>query len=339
MDKISKTILSYIVNFPILQDWEKSMTKPLALVFNNRQVMAKAIKTTFSSCKLIESSASINKIKETIITANSHGVMYIVEPNSIARSKVKSILELLLDTNYFGAIDNKKVSTAVILLFEGVVSKELKNLVFEIHLGVENLNVQIPILDVVPELSKLEIIREQLQRIEVKGDSIIPAAAVLYPLCSKKDYNDFLQTAKDLDKQSKEFAEQDGLVEFFCDNFKEMVVEGEIEFKYRLPNVDEEGVRNKEEALFFDDKFVYLSYTYFRKICEYIFGSDISLMTIRTALIESDIIVADKGGFTTKMSFITATGKFERTRMIKLNDEKIEAYHRGGLINLIMEEI
>ena len=341
MNELVQILMSYIINFPILQDWESSMSKPIGLVFENRKMLAKALKTILFSCKLIEANASISTVKKILSRANSHGVAYLVGVNPFESAKAKTVMDLLLDANSYGVLDGKRISTAVILLFEGVVSKELKEAVYEIHLCENDLDVHsFCVEDVVPEASKLELIRDINHRFNLLGkESLFPSVAFLYPLRSSYEYEDLLEMAKKLDRQADEFSHQDGLVELFCDSFKAFVGDGEIVNIYALPEIDEDGVANIENALFFDNQFIYLNSKYFQKIFSEIFRTGVSIITLKTALLESGVIVADRGGFTTKMSYIKATGKFERARMIKLSDMAMQSANRGSIIDLLMEVV
>lgn len=340
MNNVVRIIFSYIVNYPVLKFWEQEIAKPIGLVFENRTVLAEALKMLMHICILIEPDNSYKEIKKVLRCANSHGTVSIVSLNLYERTRKRKMLEILLDANAYGYCDGETVSTAVVLLFDGVVPNKLKKYVYEIHLTEKDLNCDsFQLKDIVPNPKELALIKDKICQHTFKThNSIIPAATFLYTSCSGEKYLECIETASVIDSRAEEFACQDGVAEFFCEKLYEFVGDGEIDAVYRLPYINEEGVKSLENALFFDEMYVYLHSKYFQKLCMKFFDDEMSNVIVKSALLECGIIIADGTcGYTTKMSYIKATGKFERVRMIKFDTKRIQGDTRESIINYLQE--
>lgn len=340
MNDVVRIIFTYILNYPVLKFWGQEITKPIGLVFDNRTVLADALKLLMHFCILIEPNNSYKEIKKVLRCANSHGVVSIVSHNVYEKTRERNLIEILLDANTYGYCDGETVSTAVVLLFDGIVPNELKKKVYEIHLSEKNLNCDsFQLKDIVPNPKELALIKDKISRHTFKThDSIIPAATFLYTSSSGEKYIECIKNASVIDSCAEEFACQDGVAEFFCEKLYEFVGDGEIDAVYRLPYINEEGVKSLENALFFDEMYVYLHSKYFQKLCTKFFDDEMSNVIVKSALLECGIIIADGTcGYTTKMSYIKATGKFERVRMIKFDTKRIQGDTRESIINYLQE--
>lgn len=330
--KIEDIICSYVTNYPLLKFWGKEIKKPIGLVFDSDAAVTDALRLMKNYCILFEPDSVPSKVKKILPRANSHGVVFVVNE----KTKDKKALEILLNANLCGCCGEKPVSTALVFLFTRVVPSDLKGKVYEIHLSTTLKSFSLE--DVVPAPTKLELVKDTIAKTEINvQDSLIPATAFLCGTCLKERYEEYVEVARELDSNAEAFSQQDGIAELFCDKIYEIIGDGEVGKVFRLPNVDEDGLANIEDVLFFNDKFVYMKIKYFEKLCKKIFGNAVSIIAVKAALLENEIIIADGEGYTTKMSYIRPSGKFERERMVRLDSKKMQGETRENLINYLAE--
>lgn len=333
---VMTNIFSYIVNYPILKFWGREIAKPIALVFENRAELTDALKFFENQCVFIEPEDSVKRVRKVLHRANSRGVFFVADE----RARERKVFDILLDAGSYGYDSGSPLSTAVVLLFIGMIPVELKERVYEIHFSLSNFKFEaFQLEDFAPSPQKLELVRDLIYRdANNMKNSIIPATAFVYASRFGEKYAECLEVAEKMDAMAEEFLCQEGVVEVFCDKLYGFIGDGEVDGVYKLPYVAEDGLKNIQNAIYFDEKFLYVHSKYFQTMCSSFFGNGMSSVVIKSALLENGIIVADgTSGYTTKMPYIRPSGKFERVRMMKFDLKKIQGATREDLLNYLLE--
>ena len=323
-----KLLLTYSWSFPILQYAGICLNKPLAIVVDDacsQHAVAMALSDSYSMYGLSNKETVIQKIQDSEILP----AVFLAPNADYLGKRVKEALYLIQEVTRVATLNNKRICVPVIWVFDRHVPNEFGNSFFcvPLHGQIDNWSQEIvlyrdKLIHSARDISfgheqAVEIIRKRIDEspsYAAFAVSIDIASTVIPEL----QVENMISLAKTLCIWDEESEDIDDVMEFFLKALYQAVSNGLIKKVNYLPNLDEIQIMNKDDAVYINDKHIFISERLFASIVKdmlSIFPIDV----IKRSLRDVGVIVSDKSTFTSKMTYITAFGVAQRMRMIRFD--------------------
>lgn len=318
---------SYCINFPILSEIGVTMSKPIALVFNEVQEVTPFINSLSPRPRIVDGSTKVSKVKELLLMANSDAVVLIMPSNDSARLiKQNERIELLFNAAALGKVDGIASCAAIFMVFNKFVLEEYRERVFEIHVSKDVIQCTTNIIDLIPDSKDISIVLDKIRLQKCIGEadrSLYAAVAFMYPKLmehGKLDLYEALEAdAKQLISNAKLYHENDMVLELCLEQMHNYICEQDmLKEVYELPILNEDAENSIHHAAYLKGNYVFVHDELFRRMMENVL-QNVPMDVIKVTLMANKILCGTKDGYTTKMNYYSIDNQAKRVRMLKLD--------------------
>lgn len=343
MEEKELILASYCLNYPVLYEQGMALNKPIALVFGEIGNAVTYANLLSPSPVIVDATMKVSQAKKEIQMANSKGVFVIMPEMNTSSAKFQEKMVAVFSVATSGLLEGKPCVTAIFLMFSKVVPEMYRDKVFEIHMDLLPNISRIDVMNkVIPKADELALVYDKMRLFEeedAEDKALLSSTAFLYPqIIEESNYQIAIETAEKLCKDAVNYRDTDGIVELFSDLLYKLAEEAKLSPVYILPELDDEGVDDLRNGIYIKDDFIFVHEERFKIIASEI-GKIITSNAIKSALLLNDIIYADSGGYTTKMSYCDMKGNFKRVRMMKFSMPAIMGETRLHFRDYLMEGI
>ena len=324
---VLKILMSAGVNYPVLSDLGFSMNRvPTLIVDPGQTVEAVRLLSSPNSCP-VDEYAQENRIREALVSTHSS---YVIIPYSGQKGgRIISILCSILRTGTVNALP--------MLVTEKPFVDDPENSQFFVFSSDSLSGYSLTWDSVVPPQNSLPVVYEKC--IEAVNGTASPeerfwlaAACFLFPLLDQGEYEETLDTAKQMVEMDESCRESDDICNEFLELMNEWQKKERFNAVFELPYPGDSAIGNKESSIFFDEESFYLHETLFKKICQPLFKY-IPLRILKSRLQESDILKVDRsGGYTVKRTYYDDDNVRKSMRLMRFDRNNTKAVGNLDLV-------
>lgn len=336
MEKMIKILLwSYCVNYPLIERWGYSGTKPIALIFDADSDVLSYVSGLGIAPRVLDASASVHKVEEDLRQANSDGVFFVVRPEDIKypSNRLKTKLALVASSAQLHRAGDVKTRCASFFCFKEFVPPEFSIDVFAIRLtGGEDGDQAENYFQLVPEPRQFELIRDKLRNcpdIEPNAKWLWAACGFLYPKLAEMGkesvYTKLLEEIPTLVEADEAYHDRDAVIDLAADLLLDLADQGKFNGAYDLSagsidvDINSEWINNQ---FFYRGRYLFISEKSFRLLFDPILRA-VPIDMLKDRLATAGIIAGDGDRYTAKVYLRSKSGAPMRTRMMRFDMSRI----------------
>lgn len=328
-DVLKLLLRSYIINFPILATWKRILYCPVALIFDNFSQAGDFVKEISPAPIMIDAGMKVKRMQELLAEINSRGAfLFLTNCKKISQKeheKIRTFCDIAVTQKYSGS----PVIGAMVIICNRRVPEEVLDIAVAFQVNESQTVTKYELLDLIPSPLQLELVKDRIEGLMDFEDDVVnvfcSAAMFMYPrLREKKDgLADHLEDhTQQVLKESRLFGDEEDILEMSVQRFFECAGNGNFENCYTLPNLEEEAIQKLKTAVYVKPGILYLHPEKFKEIMQPLLQI-FNLTVIKRTLFEAEMLMADAGGYTKKMSYFSVYGNAERVRMMAFDTEKM----------------
>lgn len=325
---IYEILTSLCLNHPVLEEWNITLGKPVAIICSDRAKVHFLIKRISDRGRIIDASTKVETAKKILVEANSEGVFCVVSnPNKVSSQKMQDKLAAVFSAASVGEVDGVATNAATFLVCDRIIPDELKDYVFAVHID-DVPHYSIASYDMVPPAEMLPVVRDRINQLpEDEGLAIRAAVCFTYPYFEKMGDNEgYLQMhaeAKELIKNAELYAEQDDIADVAANLIRTFLVDNG-DYIINISDMDGMSEEDLEHFVFWDRLKLYISDGKFKEMVAPLL--EISKVdVIKHQLHSRGILEGNIGNYTVKMT-CQVNGVVIRPRMLRIDLKKLQEF-------------
>ena len=347
-EEVIKLLLTYSCCYPILQYSGLYLSKPVAIIADdayNQHSIAVALANNGCMYGL----SYYKEVVENIQNSEIFPAVFIAPNSDSLGKRMKETFSLIQEVSRTDTLFDQRVCVPVFCIFDRHIPTELCNAFFCVYLHGK---IDGWAQDIVSYKKMLisngkntslgcENVKEIIQkRLDESPDFAVFATAIDIVGSIIPDFqtDNLISIAKTLCVWDEESEDIDDLMELFLNSMYQAARSGLIKMVYYLPNLEDSQLRDRDDALFINEKYIFLSEKMFTAIVKDML-SIFSIDVIKKSLRDEGIIISDSTTFTSKMSYITVFGVNQRMRMIRLDKDAVNIIGDIPFIELCRSKI
>lgn len=313
----------YIINYPVLASWRCTLGKPIGLVFDDYIQANAFIEQLAPNPEVIDLSMTSGELEKAVRDANLNGIFFYYSPatGGYVSKKLCNAMDLLFSIARSGKYGGKPACVATFLIFENFIPEELKDSVFEVHVGEALTTGKTDVLSLVPDSSELSVIKEVIRMHALKNREQLKAAvAFTYPKLKAqgnlKLYERLLKAADMTMKNAADYRDADDISDLVISELLEYYVMRSPK-THLLPQIGDSETVDFANDFFSNGDSMFISERLFKEIV----GNLLKVVkydVIKFRLVYAGILLGSQGKYTQKM-YCKINGRLESPRMMRFN--------------------
>lgn len=127
-----------------------------------------------------------------------------------------------------------------------------------------------------------------------------------------------------------------GVGDFFIDSLYRWQENTSFHNIYRLPELGMSVARKTSQAVFFDDRYIYMKDSFFKQIASPLLNT-FQVSVLKKALVDDGILCPDKSDtYTVKVGYYNIAGQFKRERMLRFSRNRLEKTGEPGFVEICL---
>lgn len=323
---------SMAINYPILQDEGYIFSKVIRLIVPAGLTM-QAVNCLYTpSSKMVDLCTKRTDLPR-IIDDTSSGIIFLTGESS---PKLEKLIGDISDYVKSG------VNTLVVYVTDSELNMIEGNF-FELLL--DDKIVGCPSVEqLVPRVDELALVEDIISKAPLEDAvgcerTLLAGVCFLYPRFPEQKRAELLDEYFCIVRQMCDLNEvnscDENIRDLFINALYQYLENGLIRNAVALPNIEDRFEDIKDDCIFYDEKYLYMSTIFLKKVIEPL--QPISPVSIKKALSDKDVLVHDKDTYTNKMSFCRPTGKEERVRMMQFRKDLLTLPGQIRFIDMCLE--
>ena len=318
INEIVLILNSLTINYPIMVAMGIFQDVPIALVCDNTATTRKIAEVISPAPVVVDPFTDILELHNKMDGICSQGVFCLLAPGIVkVQKREKAIVDAMISLAAYGRVNQTlAVAPTYFLLTKSVPYYIEKNsLVIKVEGNLDDIETEL--FKYLPSAEDITFIKETVKAFDV--DEYLPlkaAAAFMLPKLNHygecEMYSELLKTCEFLIESDKFFKSDVNLVEFVQSCLLDCI-KNHQEQKLILPNLDADGEKRFDTALFYNRDYIYLSDKKFKQVFEKLCVKW-GVNTLKEKMLNAGLLKADKGSFTTKMQY-KCNGETKSQRM------------------------
>lgn len=322
---------AYAQNYPILKAREMVSKRPIGIICNSYEEAISVIAYLSWKPLIVDNSTSVELAKKYLVNSNSEAVVLFptLSDGRMPRSKkMDDKVVAFVNAAGLNTVNGNISETATFFVFIKSIPEQYRNIVYPIY--IEKIKVPEWINDdLVPydnELPLVYDIAEKYSNNKINENWMFASIACMYPMLKENFIQEFEQMVADAKKisESAELLRDSKGTALLILSCIRIYLQENTDFEVRC--LDEPDIKFDNETLqrciYIDSDNMYLHNSLYEKIVTKLVAY-ISADDSKACLLQEGILVADKGGYTSKMN-IQTSGMVNRIRMLKLSMKRIK---------------
>lgn len=334
----SKIIRSLLMNYPVICRAGVAVDRAVVLIpppGKTRKMLDFFKTSTLNAPLVVGTNIKDWKLEKWMTCYRSQAVFFV--PSGTKKSD--EILAFFSSATQTGYVSEKKVTLLPVVITENIYlvgQYDFFSIAFEDFEcekeDIECLNQEVlPNPDEIPRALTLYDELQRTRQMENEYEKALTLAATL--ICAKDGNRDLLDAylvcVKRMIADDEEFHYKSGLDELFLERFLRWQKDTEFGQIQKLPDIEIET--SVDETIFYDEKYLFISESLFKKVVE---PMSIPINILKTVLADEDILVPEKANqraYVVKM-FYSVDGESKRKRMLRFDRTKLT---RAGDLDFI----
>jgi len=330
-------LLSTAINFMVLREYGMEMDRLVILVIGRGQMKSAIRLLSDGDTPKLNDGMNINRLSKIMSEPYFGFVAYQYSPSKKSRDFLDTLAGMVKD----GEINGVKINSLPIVITDRMPYGCEMDDAFTVYINESIEGIDIDKMEVVPPDGSLDVVEEKIRFYTdgcdtQDGKALTAASCFLYPNLFNADrVYEFLRLIKCatlMQELNDENGSADGLGEYFIQELYQWREDMGFHNMHRLPDLEEESVEKMDEAMFFNDRYFYMSEKLFRETAGNLLEvSPINLL--KESLVREDILCPDsETTYTAKMGYRRPSGYFNRVRMMRFKRESLENTGEVGFV-------
>lgn len=326
------------VNFPVLQDWGYSFPRLVTVVVPQGEVQkATNIFKSYSFTMLDEFSKK-EDIRKALVYTHSAFVVFPYKKSTRSDMVIDQLYALI----QAGFVDGIPIQAIPILITDDFFVEDQAKKQFVVYADNGVYEHEISIDSIVPSAEQLPLVKDNIDMVTKESNSeeervLLAACCFMYPVLKQRGEEKKLiklfQEVRYLCAMEEEVRDLQGMDTLFLDVLNTWQEEILFHDVYELPFIDDAVMANKDEVIFYDEEYIFLSDKLFKMIVKPILHI-VPLSRLKLSLKEEGILTThkDTGTFTVKMPYVDDRCNKKRITMLRFLRRKL---NRAGKLDII----
>ena len=326
------------VNFPVLQDWGYSFPRLVTVVVPQGEVQkaTNIFKSYFFT--MLDEFSKKEDIRKALVSTHSAFVIFPYKKSPRSDMVIDQLYALI----QAGFVDGEPIQAIPTLITDDYLVEDQEKKQFIVYVDTEVPTHNIPIKCVVPGADQLPLVKDKIDMVTRRGNSeeekvLLAACCFMYPILKQQgkeeEIEELFREAQRLCWMEEEVRDLQGMDDLFLDVFNAWQDKEQFHDVYELPFIDNVVMAGKDDVIFYDEEYIFLSDMLFKTIVKPVLHI-VPLSRLKQSLKEEGILTThkDTGTFTVKMPYVDDRGNKKRITMLRFLRRKL---NRAGKLDII----